>query len=47
VPVSIGRRPPAGTGDAHPAAGPGVSARRPPAHACDEHPLAGSGLAGC
>jgi mycofactocin biosynthetic radical S-adenosylmethionine protein MftC len=46
VPVSIGRRPPADTDGAHPAAGPGITARRPPAHACDEHPLAGSGLPG-
>jgi mycofactocin biosynthetic radical S-adenosylmethionine protein MftC len=47
VPVTIGRRPPAGSGGGHPAAEPGITARRPPAHACDEHPLAGSGLAGC
>jgi mycofactocin biosynthetic radical S-adenosylmethionine protein MftC len=46
VPVTIGRRPPADTVGAHPAAEPGMPARRPPAHACDEHPLAGSGLAG-
>ncbi len=37
VPVTIGRRPPAGDGPA---------GRRPPAHACDGHPLAGSALAG-
>jgi mycofactocin radical SAM maturase len=42
VPVSIGRRPPAG---ASPPGSPGT-VRRPPAAACDEHPLAGSGLAG-
>jgi mycofactocin biosynthetic radical S-adenosylmethionine protein MftC len=46
VPVSIGRRPPADAGGAHPAGGSGISAHRPPAHACDEHPLAGSGLPG-
>jgi hypothetical protein len=46
VPVSIGRRPPADAGGAHPADGSGISARRPPTHACDEHPLAGSGLPG-
>jgi mycofactocin biosynthetic radical S-adenosylmethionine protein MftC len=46
VPVSIGRRPPADAGGAHPAAEPSITARRPPAHACDEHPLAGSGLPG-
>jgi hypothetical protein len=42
VPVSIGRRPPAGADLSH----PGGPTGRPPAHACDEHPLAGSGLAG-
>jgi mycofactocin biosynthetic radical S-adenosylmethionine protein MftC len=46
VPVSIGRRPPADAGGAHPADGSGISAHRPPTHACDEHPLAGSGLPG-
>jgi mycofactocin radical SAM maturase len=46
VPVSIGRRPPADAGGAHPAAGPSITGRQPPAHACDEHPLAGSGLPG-
>jgi mycofactocin radical SAM maturase len=46
VPVSIGRRPPADAGGAHPAAEPSITARRPPAHACDKHPLAGSGLPG-
>jgi mycofactocin radical SAM maturase len=46
VPVSIGRRPPAGAGGAHPADGSGISAHRPPTHACDEHPLAGSGVGG-
>ena len=46
VPVSIGRRPPADAGGAHPADGSGISAHRPPTHACDEHQLAGSGLPG-